>query len=64
VSEEVSAAGVLARILIESSTTDDTLYDVAWVVIVAATGISFDGETFAPPTLADLAPRTASTGDL
>jgi hypothetical protein len=51
-----TAEGALARILIEGPGTDDTLYDVAWVEIMAATAISFDGETFAPPTLADLAP--------
>ena len=49
------SASVLVRILVEGAGTDDTVYDKAWIEIVAATQISFDGETFAPPTLADLA---------
>jgi hypothetical protein len=31
------------------------VYDKAWIEIVAATQILFAGETFAPPTLDDLA---------
>ena len=49
------SASVLVRILVEGAGTDDTVYDKAWIEIVAATQISFDGETFAPPTLDDLA---------
>jgi hypothetical protein len=53
---EGESASVLLRILVEGVGTDDTLYDKAWVEIVAATQISFDGESFAPPTLGDLTP--------
>ncbi|MDA0334488.1 MAG: hypothetical protein O2782_04925 [bacterium] len=55
-SPEASSTGVLVRLLIQGTVGTDTVYDVAWVEIVAATEISFDGETLAPPTLADLTP--------
>ncbi|HJP29093.1 MAG TPA: protease complex subunit PrcB family protein [Candidatus Latescibacteria bacterium] len=54
--EEGNTAGILVRILVEGPGTDDTVYDRAWVEIVASTQISFDGETFAPLSLKDLAP--------
>lgn len=53
--DEPTASGVVRRLLVEGAGTDDTLYDIAWVEISDATEISFDGETFAPPTLDDLA---------
>jgi hypothetical protein len=53
---EGESASVLLRILVEGAGTDDTVFDKAWVEIVAATRISFDGESFAPPTLDDLTP--------
>lgn len=52
----VGTAGVLARILIESPPGEETEYDRAWVEVIEDTDLSFDGETFAPPTLRDLEP--------
>lgn len=53
---EVSDSDILARILVEGPGADDTVYDTAWVEVVQGTQVYFDGESFAPPTLADLAP--------
>ena len=52
--EEADASGLLGRFLVRGD--GSTNYDQAWVEILRDTQISFDGESFAPPTLADLAP--------
>lgn len=52
--EEADASGLLGRFLVRGDGT--TNYDQAWVEILRDTQISFDGESFAAPTLADLAP--------
>jgi hypothetical protein len=50
-----TASGIERRLLVQGAGTDDTVYDIAWVEIFEATELSFDGETFAPPTTQDLA---------
>jgi hypothetical protein len=56
VHEDADSAGVLMRILVEGESGSDLSYDRAWVDIRHDTALSFDGETFAPPTLRDLEP--------
>ena len=45
---------ILTRFLVRGD--GSTGYDQAWVEVLQETIITFDGESFAPPTLADLAP--------
>lgn len=59
---EPTESGVLLHLLVEGPISDGTRYDRAWVEVVDSTALSFDGETFAPPTLADLV--TGKTVDI